>query len=75
MADPVPCPAAVKKLRINAGLSPRELAIKAGIGTATLWRLEQGLAVARFATLRKLAAALDVPVSALLTSADEDAVA
>lgn len=42
-----------------------DLAARAGIDRATLMRIEAGLSNGRPATLRALAAALDVPVSTI----------
>lgn len=55
-----------------AGLSIRELAEAAGVDQSTLWRFEAERGSVRLPTLRKLAVALDVPVAALLSFADED---
>lgn len=50
-------PNLLRKARLTAGLSQRELAERAGIGTATMVRVENGVA-AQPSTIRKLAAAL-----------------
>jgi len=52
-------------------LTQQELAAKAGVGVATIQQIEGGdITDPRFSTLRKLAAALDVPPAEL--QSDED---
>jgi transcriptional regulator with XRE-family HTH domain len=58
----------VRQLRRQRGLSPAELAGKAGIGLSTVTRLErQSRRCCRTRTLARLAAALDQP-PAVITS-------
>ena len=66
--NPLPPPthrATLRTLRQAASLSQRELAAAAGLSKATITKLEAGRHTARPATLRKLAAALEVEPSAL----------
>ena len=49
----------LRRLREDAFLSQRELAIKAGVSPSTVYLLEQG-SEAQFRTVRKLAAALEI---------------
>jgi len=51
-------------------LTQAELAERAGIQRATVNRIETGVTAARFATVRKLAAALGVPADVLLAADD-----
>lgn len=66
-------PDAIRALRIRSGLGPVELARRAGINAATFWRIENNHAQPRVATLRKIADALDVPVTAITTRKDSAA--
>jgi len=66
---PVPCPSAIVAIRINAGFTRTELAAEAGIDRTHLWRIECGRSEPSVKTLRALATALKVPISALLTDA------
>lgn len=50
----------LKRLREERVFSQRELARLAGLTHVTVWRLENGFAEARPATIRKLAEALGV---------------
>lgn len=59
--------AAVERLRLERGLSQRELALKVGIGQPSLCRIISGHRNARMVTLNMLAHALDVPVTELLS--------
>lgn len=52
-------------LRMEAGLAPAELAGKAGMSAAYLWRLEDGRQNVNLRTLVKLAVGLGVTLSAL----------
>lgn len=52
--------AKLKRLRAERVFSQRELARLAGLTQVTVWRLENGFAEARPATIRKLAVALGV---------------
>ena len=55
------------KLRVNQGLTQRQLAREAGISNATLAKIEHGRSSARPPTLKKLADVLGVePVDLLL---------
>ncbi len=56
----------VKTVRERALLNQEELAEKAGIGTATLSRIENDRVEPHFRTIRKLAKALGVDPSELL---------
>ncbi len=56
----------VKKARVRALLTQEELAERAGIGTATLNRIEKDRVEPHFRTIRKLAAALGVDPAELL---------
>ena len=58
--------AQIKKQRERALLTQEELAERAGIGTATLNRIERDRVEPHFRTIRKLAKALDVDPSQLL---------
>ena len=60
----------LKQLRKATNLSQRNFSEKAEIGEKSLIRLEKGQGGIKFATLEKLAKALDIPSSALF--ADED---
>jgi transcriptional regulator with XRE-family HTH domain len=61
----------IRNVRKRRGLTQRELAGKAGVALATVKKIEQGTYGAlRSAMARKLAVALDVPTSALLTEPD-----
>ncbi len=60
----------LKQLRKATNLSQRNFSEKAEIGEKSLIRLEKGQGGIKFATLEKLAKALDVPPSAFFT--DED---
>ena len=60
----------LKQLRKATNLSQRNFSEKAEIGEKSLIRLEKGQGGIKFATLEKLANALDIPPSALF--ADED---
>lgn len=50
----------LRRLRAERFVSQAELAEKSGVGTTTIARIELGQVVPRAATVRKLAAALDV---------------
>lgn len=58
--------------RMQALLSQAELAERAGITQAALSRLETARASARLSTVRKLARALRVPPSALLSDTSQE---
>ena len=57
--------------RRGAGLSQRQLAEMSGVGKATVARLETAAQSPRLDTIRRLAAALDSPIHALLTDMDD----
>jgi transcriptional regulator with XRE-family HTH domain len=61
----------IQHLRESYGLSRAELAEKAGTSFATIRRVERGLHAPRYATLRKIAAALDVSPGYLLDGGAE----
>jgi transcriptional regulator with XRE-family HTH domain len=56
----------VKRVRERSLLTQEELADRAGIGTATLNRIEKDRVEPHFRTIRKLAKALDIDPSVLL---------
>jgi XRE family transcriptional regulator, regulator of sulfur utilization len=58
--------ATLTRLRHDRGLAQEALAFKAGLSTSTISRIERGLHVPDIATLRKLAKALNVPLSIML---------
>jgi transcriptional regulator with XRE-family HTH domain len=58
----------IKQLR--GELAQEQLALAAGISTSTLSRIERELHQPRLPTLRKIAAALDVPIGDLLDADD-----
>jgi transcriptional regulator with XRE-family HTH domain len=62
----VPVPQ-LAKLRKRAGLSQKELAVHAGVARSTITKLENG-ANARYATIDKLAEALDTTREGLIRS-------
>jgi transcriptional regulator with XRE-family HTH domain len=63
---PSPSGVAVRKLRLEHGLTLRELGARAGVDNGIISRLETGAqSSARRPTLEKLAAALEVDVSVL----------
>lgn len=59
-------PAALTAIRDLVGVTAPQLAKAAGLDRSQLWRLEKGHSVPTVATLARLAAALRVPVDALL---------
>ncbi len=62
--------AQVRALRRATGLSVADMATKAGISKAMLSKIENAQTSCSLATLAKLAAMLDVPVTSLLRGAD-----
>ena len=61
-----------RKIReLRGELAQEQLALTAGISTSTLSRIERGAYQPRLPTLRKIAAALGVPVSRLLDLDEE----
>lgn len=63
--------AALKELRVERGLSQEELAHGAGLHPTWISHLESGRENPAWATVRKLAAALQVPLSALAERAEQ----
>lgn len=63
----------IKERRLNMGLSQMELAEKAGISQSHLCRLETGMHVPTFATVERIAAALETVPSQLDPGFAEDA--
>lgn len=59
-------PDAVYGRRVALGLTVAELAVAAGVGQATIYRLEGGQTKARIGTLRRLAEALHTDLESLL---------
>jgi transcriptional regulator with XRE-family HTH domain len=55
----------LRRLRVDAGYSQRELARRAGVAPGTIWKIEQGRR-ATPATLKRLADVLGVKASDLL---------
>ncbi len=55
----------LRELRRRRALTLQELGEKAGVSYNSVWRIEHGKHGARPSTLRRLAAALDVPVEEL----------
>ncbi len=56
--------AAIRRLRMEAGISQEHLARRVGVTTHTIWRLENDpRANPRLETLRSIARALSVPLS------------
>ena len=68
LAEPAGVGARVRALRAERGLSLSELARRAGVGKATLSGLEAGTRNPTLDTLHTVAAALDVPLTALLSA-------
>lgn len=62
----VPTLGKLKAVRESKFLTQQDLADKAGVSRVAINRLERGDVDARFSTLRKLAAALDVPPAELV---------
>jgi transcriptional regulator with XRE-family HTH domain len=60
----------VRRLRRVRGMTVGELAVRAGISKAMLSKIENSLTSCSLTTLARLAAALDVPVTALFRGAD-----
>lgn len=60
----------VRRYRRGRGLTVGELALRAGISKAMLSKIENSLTSSSLTTLARLAAALDVPVTALFRGAD-----
>lgn len=62
----------VRRLRRARGMTVGELALRAGISKAMLSKIENSLTSSSLTTVARLAAALDVPVTALFRGADGD---
>ena len=62
----------VRRHRRARGMTVGELAVRAGISKAMLSKIENSLTSSSLTTLARLAAALDVPVTALFLGADVD---
>jgi transcriptional regulator with XRE-family HTH domain len=62
----------VRRYRHARGMTVGELAVRAGISKAMLSKIENSLTSLSLTTLGRLAAALDVPVTALFLGADGD---
>ena len=62
----------VRRHRRARGMTVGELALRAGISKAMLSKIENSLTSSSLTTLARLAAALDVPVTALFRGADGD---
>ena len=62
----------VRRHRRARGMTVGELAVRAGISKAMLSKIENSLTSSSLTTLARLAAALDVPVTALFRGADLD---
>jgi transcriptional regulator with XRE-family HTH domain len=62
----------VRHHRLARGLTVGELSVRAGISKAMLSKIENSLTSSSLTTLARLAAALEVPVTALLRGADGD---
>jgi transcriptional regulator with XRE-family HTH domain len=62
----------VRRHRRARGMTVGELAVRAGISKAMLSKIENCLTSSSLTTLARLAAALDVPVTALFRGADVD---
>ena len=66
-----PSPEAIRAARIEAGLPVAEVARRAGLGEATLYRIEKGRHVPRDYTVGRIAHALGVPVASLFEPVEE----
>jgi DNA-binding XRE family transcriptional regulator len=63
---------AVRQVREKAGIKQETVARNAGISVQTLSHIEAGNANPTWATVRDIAAALDVPVSRLAKLSEKD---
>lgn len=61
----------IRNLRVQAGLRLSDLAAEAGVSQSLISQIERGLASPSITTLRRLAAALDVPIAALFQGSNE----
>ena len=57
----------LRSWRLRRAMGQRDLAAASGVGASTISRLEGGLQAARPSTVRRLAKALDVEPSVLMT--------
>jgi transcriptional regulator with XRE-family HTH domain len=57
----------IRRLRLEKGLSIRKLARRAGLHWTTIWKVEKAGRIPSLVTLSKLAKALRVPLTDLLT--------
>ncbi len=57
----------IRRLRLEKGLSIRRLARRAGLHWTTIWKVEKAGRIPSLVTLNKLARALRVPLTDLLT--------
>jgi XRE family transcriptional regulator, regulator of sulfur utilization len=64
--------AAVRQLRLERGLAQEDLAHSAGVRTATISVLERGRSNPSWATVRKIARALGVPLAELARLSEQD---
>jgi len=62
---------AVEQLRCEAGMTQGALSIQADISPVAVGAIERGEAEATWATLRRIAKGLDMPVNDLLSFAEE----
>lgn len=62
----------VRRLRHQAGLSVHDMAAEAGISKAMMSKIENAQTSCSLGTLRRLAAAFDVPVTSLFRGADAE---
>lgn len=61
----------IREVREELAFGQAELARLAGLNHSTLWAIEAGRTTPRPATLRKIAAALGVPVQTFTTGAEK----
>ncbi|MEL7830277.1 helix-turn-helix transcriptional regulator [Citromicrobium bathyomarinum] len=64
----------ITRHREAEGLSMAELARRAGMSRAYLWRVEQGNALPGLRNIARISVALDVPMARLLEGADTSAI-
>ncbi|MFQ5875159.1 MAG: helix-turn-helix domain-containing protein [Dehalococcoidia bacterium] len=64
-------PLRLRAIRESQFLTQRELAAKAGLGIATIVRVEKGQQAPTFRTIKRLAAALGVEPAELVQRAEE----
>jgi transcriptional regulator with XRE-family HTH domain len=56
----------LKEWRLRRAMAQRDLAVASTVGLSTINRVEQGLQLARPSTVRRLAAALEIPPHELM---------